>query len=472
MNVFSSIFLMPSIAHLVRLTVQAILALSVFSILSTLYPTPLFSVAALAVFGFYVVGLARYSPVAFILLLNYMFFRFTTLLSGVAIEFGSEMPELGLFGEATGSTVRLTMVYVFFIAVATIVIEVVKNATIKRFADFDRVNEIQTYSWIPFFFVALLFLTLCVVIIGSKVGFPVFTGMSRLEFREEVGSKLFLLYMSNRSIFAALLGLLIAVCTGFRRKVSIALFIMLITVSIMFGEKFTSLMTLSMLVIIPSIVLNKRISSLNLTRLAFPLVVISALTIPVILSVYGWADDPYLAMERLTSRFSGQGQLWFVADRDMSCFVCLDLEGLHHNLSSFVSFRPNEMADQYPYFGAKYFMFNYMEDGLLFLFLETQALTLTFGLEPYLLATNGWLLQLLPLTICAVVYGLNLSYLMYGFFRSDPITVFLALKLYIWITVGLQQGELWLVFGYKIILVVIVCYIYERFISGRRIQLN
>lgn len=472
MNILSSVLLLPGIAHVCRVAGFAIFGLTILNIMTLIYPAEIYSIASLGVFCFFAVALARHSPVSFILLLQYIFFRFTTLISGVAIEFGAEMPELGLIGEATGSTTRLVMVYVFFITVSATIIELIKKAIMERIGDFERRNNLQFHAWVPLFFFVLSVFTLIVLVIGSKAGFPLFTGMSRLEFREVVSSKVFLLYMTNRSIFVALLGLLIAGCTGLRKKISVILFLMLIGVSILFGEKFTSLVSMAMLVIIPSIILNRKVQSLNLTKLGTALAIITAFTVPIILSVYGWSDDPVLALEMLTSRFAGQGQLWFVADRDVNCLVCLDLEALQYNLISFISTNPSDLANQSPYFGAKYFMFNYMEVGLLFLFLETQALTLTFGLEGYLLATNGWLLQLLPLSICAATYAVALSYLMYSFYKYDPISIFFALKLLIWINVGLQQGELWLVFGYKIILFSLICLFYERFISGRRFQLS
>jgi hypothetical protein len=470
MNIFSSILLLPSIAHISRVAGYAIFGLTLLNIMTFIYPTALYSIIGLGIFCLFTVALARHAPVSFILLLKYIFFRFTTLISGIAIEFGAEMPELGLIGEASGSTVRLIMVYVFFITVSAVVIELIKKVIVERANDYKARINIQFHIWVPLFFLALTLVTVIVLIIGSKAGFPMFTGNSRLAFREEVGSKFFLLYMTNRSIFVALLGLLIAVCTGLRRKLSISLFLMLIGVSILFGEKFTSLVSMAMLVIIPSIILNGKIQSLNLAKLGAALTVITAFTVPIILSVYGWSEDPILALERLTGRFAGQGQLWFVADRDVSCLICLDLEALQHNLVSFLSTNASELSNHPPYFGAKYFMFNYMESGLLFLFLETKALTLTFALEAYLLSTNGWMLQLLPLTMCAVTYAMALSYLMYGFFKSDPISIFFALKLLIWINGALQQGELWFLFGYKIVIFTLICFFYERYISGRRFQ--
>jgi len=462
------ILIIENTANLLRLAWLTLLALMVLNIVNYFYHSAIYSIVAVAIFGVYVIKLSRYCPAAFVLLLVYLFFRFTTLISGVAIELGSEMQELDTWGKATGSTIRLCMVYIAFITAASAVIEAV-HIRIRK--NSNLISLVETSKWVPVFFILVSTLTLVMIMKGTEVGFPMFSGMSRLAFREEISSKLFLLYISNRPIFVALLGLVFATCTGFRRKASLALFMVTMLVSMLFGEKFTSLIILLVFMSTPSLLLSKQLHSLRLTRLAVPMLLATMLTIPFILLVYGWNDDPVAAVERLTSRFSGQGQLWFVADRDINSFFLFDQAALLHNLKSFVALDGGALSNQYPFFGARYFMYNYMNTDLLFLFLETKALTLTFGFEPYILVTNGWLGQLLPLVLCAAVYALNLAYLNFAIFNANPVSIFLSMKLFIWFNFALQQGELWFMFGLKSLILVSLCVIYERFISGRRLKL-
>lgn len=468
MRLVDSVLTSSNSASAIKLAFNTSFILMLLNLLSNFFPSELYSIFALIIFGIYLIGMSRYSRVAFILLLSYIFFRVTTLFSTIGIEFGAEMPELDMFGEATGATIRLAIVYVFFITVAAVVIErwyeVINNTVI-------RTSVISARVWVSALLFFVILLSFTVLYIGGEVGYPMLTGVSRLAFREDVDSKIFLLYISNRNIIVVLLGLVIATSSDMRRKISIGCFILILIVSLLFGEKFTSLISMLVFIMTPSLILNRQLQSFSLTRLIIILIFGAALTVPVILSVYGWSDDPAIAIERLVGRFAGQGQLWYVADRDTGSMFEFDLQAFQHNLKSFSSLNGSELSNVHPHFGAKYFMFKYMNDSLLFLFLETKALSLTFGFEPYMLVTNGWAGQLLPLTLCAIIYASNLSYLLFGLIKRDPVSVFLAMKIFIWVNIALQQGELWLIFGIKTLLVVVLCFVYERLLSGRRIYL-
>lgn len=462
MSVISSILQHNKIAKLIKHSVSSLILLCFFHLLSYFSASPLFSVIALLIFFYFTIGLAKYAPATFVLTLTFMFFRVTCLISGISIEYGAEMVELELMGYASGAMVRLVIVYIFFITVMAIVIEGFYSRFNKEINSSYYASTLQNKNWVPLLFIATILLTLVAFLIGAKTGFPMITGMSRLAFREEAGSKLFLLYISNRNIFILLLGLVFATCIGGKRKFSLVLYVMTIIVAILFGEKFTSLMSLSILMFTPTLLLSPRLNNLNLSKLALPIVLLSAFTIPIILQVYGWSDDPIAAVEKLTNRFAGQAQLWFVADAEMTHYFAFDIDSFMHNIRSFLSLNAAGLANTEPYFGARYFMYNFMSDDLLFLFLETKALTLTMAFEPYLLMTNGWLGQLVPLSICAIAYALNFVYLIYGVFRASPITLFIAMKLLIWSTMAVQQGELYFMFGIKFMIICFIAFIYEK----------
>lgn len=462
MKFWASVLQHTNLARLFKHAAINILILSLMQLICFLVPLPIFSVFALIVFLYFVVGLSKYAPASFILLLTFMFLRVTCLISGISIEYGAEMIELDLIGHATGSMLRLVMVYIFILTVAALIIEPFYNHFKENIEPPEFANQLQNQSWIIVLFAVTLLLTLVVLIIGAKTGFPMITGLSRLAFREEVNSKFFLLYISNRKIFILLLGVVYVTCLDYKRKFSLGLYFLTILVAILFGEKFTSIITLSVLMFIPSLLLSKRLNNLNLVKLAIPMILLTLFTLPIILHVYGWSDDPELAIAKLTYRFAGQAQLWFVADSEMKDFFAFDLASLLHNFKSFIQLNNFELVNTAPYFGARYFMYHFMSDDLLFLFLETKALTLTMAFEPYLLMTNGWVGQLLPLTICTVVYALNLSYLAYGIFKANPISLFFAVKLLIWSSLVVQQGELYFMFGIKFLLVSSLAMVYEK----------
>jgi hypothetical protein len=456
--------------NVIKLLKSAFFILFLLWVLNTLsyfYPSPFFAVISLIFFLTFIVFLSKFTPTTFILLLIFIFFRLTCLISGISIEYGAELVELQMMGYATGAMLRLAMVYIFFITISAIVIEWFYyryNAVLDwNFYSY----QLQDKKWVWLFFTVVFMATIVALVIGAKAGFPLITGMSRLAFREAVESKAFLLYISNRQIFILLLGVVYALCIGYKRKVSLALYLLTIFVAILFGEKFTSLISLSVLMFTPALLLSKRLYNLNLTKLVIPIIILSLFTVPIILYVYGWNEDPIMAVEKLTNRFAGQAQLWFIADSEMSSLFSFDLNSFIHNIHSFISLNGFELANDAPYFGARYFMYNYMGDDLLFLFLETDALTLTMAFEPYLLMTNGWVGQLLPLTICAIAYALNLAYLHFGIIKGNLISLFLSVKLLIWSSLAVQQGELYFMFGVKFIIVCIIALFYERFFENK-----
>jgi hypothetical protein len=452
----------PNIARLIKHSLLSLLLLWLFSGLSYFVPSPVFSVIALFIFAYFIVVLSKYAPATFVLLLTFIFLRITCLISGIAIEYGAEMIELELMGYATGAMLRLVMVYIFFITVLAIVLEIFYCRFTNEIDSTFYAAKLQNEKWVPILFMGTIFLTLITLFIAAKTGLPLLTGMSRLAFREEVDSKIFLLYASNRKIFILLLGLVFATCIGYKRRFSLALYIVTILVAILMGEKFTSLIGISILMFTPSLLLSRHLNSLNLVKLAVPLLALALFTLPVILNADGWSEDPVMAMEKLTSRFAGQAQVWFLADSEIQHYFAFDLDSLLHNVRSFLNLNGFELANISPYFGARYFMYNFMSEELLTLFLETKALTLTMAFEPYLLMTNGWLGQLLPLSICAVFYALILTYISYGIFKANPISLFIAVKLLVWSAVALQQGELYFMFGLKFLGVVFIAFLYEK----------
>jgi hypothetical protein len=455
------------IIKLLKSAIYILFSLWILNALSYFSPSPTFSIIAIFLFVFFIERLSKYAPTTFILLLSFVFFRLTCLISGISIEYGAELVELQMMGYATGAMLRLAMVYIFFITISAIVIEwfYYRYNAVLDWSFYS--SQLQNKKWVSLFFTVVFMATIVALLIGAKAGFPLITGMSRLAFREAVESKVFLLYISNRQIFILLLGVVYALCIGYKRKVSLVLYLLTIFVAILFGEKFTSLISLSVLMFTPVLLLSKRLYNLNLTKLVFPIIILSSFTVPIILYVYGWNEDPIMAVEKLTNRFAGQAQLWFIADSEMSSLFLFDLNSFIHNIDSFISLNGFELANSPPYFGARYFMYNYMSDDLLFLFLETDALTLTMAFEPYLLMTNGWVGQLLPLTICAIAYASNLAYLHFSIIKGGFISLFLSVKLLIWSSMAVQQGELYFMFGVKFITVCIIALCYEKFYGNK-----
>ena len=251
---------------------------------------------------------------------------------------------------------------------------------------------------------------------------------------------------------ALILGIIIYLCTGLRRNMALVLFILMIGISVLFGEKFTSLMLIAIYGLTPAYILSGHLRQNILKHLLPAIAAISVMTLPIILAVYGWGDRPQDAIEKMTTRMVGQGELWFAADQATDYAFRADSDVVNLNLASLITSDTEGVVLQSPYLGVNYFMYNYMDLESLSLFLARPSLTLTFGLEAYFLISFGWIGMLFPFALCAIFYVVPLLYLAWGIENARPTSIFLAGKLLIWMVVGLAQGFIYLIFGYKIII--------------------
>jgi len=437
-----------------------------FQILFLFFPLALWSGASFLVFGLFVSAMARFLPVPFLLLLPYIFFRATTLVSGIAIESGGYMKEIETLGEPTGAYIRLTSIYIIFISFSAIIIEWV-YARIK-FKD-EKLSHIrertQRHPWVWIFYGVFILFSMYVLSIGFSKGFPFLNNIDRFTFRDEIGGRGFLLYMGNRVLSAYLFGLIIFLCHGIRRYMAIILFLSMIVISVLFGEKFSSLMASFIYVLMPAYLISQTLQRRIFSQVIPAIASVAVLTIPIVLMVYGWAEKPQEAIEKLSTRMVGQGEVWFVADSNEKDAFNFEREHINHIVVSTVSSNANEMITQEPYIGAVYFMHEYLPPALLSLFLESPSLTLTYSFEAYLLVAFGWIGMFLPLLFYAGIHALTLLYLCWSIQNARPVSIFFAGKLLAWMIVGLSQGYLFMIFGFKIFVLVGLAIIYEIFSS-------
>lgn len=447
-----AVLLMASFLSLLGLT----------QILYLVFPSAIWSVISLLIFGGYVLAMASLTPISFLLLLPYIFFRATSLLSGIAIEYGGYMADFSLAGEPTGAYIRLTAVYIIFVSFASLVIEWLAGYIHQNDKIFNTVRDrTRRHPWVWIFYAIFVLFSLYVIGVGLKNGFPFFTGLDRLAFREELGGRAYIFYMSNRMLAAYLFGIVIFLCQGMRRYMGIFLFLSMIAISILFGEKFASLMLITIYGITPAYLISKELRGRILQHVLPAISVTALLTIPVIMAVYGWPSRTQEALDKISTRIVGQGEIWYVADKDTKDLVRINENDISYLLGATLNPNPEETFEERPYMGVWYFMHNYMDPVSLKLFLKRTSLTLTLGFEPYLLVAFGWLGMLLPLCFYAGIYALSLLYLAWGIQNARSISIFAAGKLIIWIVIGLSQGALFMIFGLKMLILVASIIVYE-----------
>lgn len=415
----------------------------------------LFSVIALGLFVVFVGFYARGYPYTTILFFPILFLWFTMYLSGILLDQHAYLPELGTVSDVTSSTVRLSFFYIIFMVVLAIVVE----PRVKKFNGAQS-HLITTYlnphtswwTWVVFGLLGGLILGL--ILLGLNNGFPLFTQTDRFNFRaEQAQGFIFNTYLRQRDFLALLLGCIFTHAVALRKNSAIVGIFALIGISVLFAEKFASLITMlsffSMPILIdkvrktPIIPWNKL---LKISLLAFGLL---CLTVPIVVYIYAGELGAELGWEKFVTRAASQAQLWYIVDSDVQDLFRFDYTPLREELR--VMFIPNEplrIRDvmQYPYGGMYHMMITYMPNSLLIDFAD-RGIALVMGMEAYLLKLFGWVGVWPVLAFVAAVYGGYLLYLGWSIVTIDPVRMFIAINLVGFATFAIRMGDMWMLFG-------------------------
>ncbi|MFL9828561.1 DUF6418 domain-containing protein [Rhodoplanes sp. SY1] len=385
---------------------------------------------------------------AFAILASYLFLRLTVLVSGVFIDNRSNFEEIGITSEPTGLFCLLAAYYVFFAWCAARIIESSWARPMVTMRPSPRALVLmRIWSLGLLLFCAALFIY--VLVRGYSTGYPLFTGQDRFAFRRMFDDdRLFKLFMGNRVLLSVYFGVLYANLNGRFRILALILSLGCFLISFLFGEKFTSIVYMIFTFLMPIWIREASVSGGKarpeiIIRLIKVALFISALTLPAILYQYGWSANSEAAVEKLKSRISGQGALWYVVSVKKEEWISIEQESAKKELSMLVWGNSNE-GQEYPYAGLYRLMWSYMKPSLVQPYLN-RGVTLTMGFEANLLQLFGWIGMLFPIALCAGITGLASVYVAYALTCVDPVRLLIAFKLFDWISFGIVQGYLWFV---------------------------
>ncbi len=422
--------------------------------------SPWLSVAALAYYAALSLFIIRVFPAAFILILWFIFIRFTMMISGIAIESGGYMPEILLQGEPTGAFARLSIIYTIGLLSLTLSL----HYGMKLFKPVNPLTLQQKGQegawWIRTILITIALIALAALTIGLKNGFPLLTGIDRMLYWNTLDNRFLFFFLGNRAIMALFLGLIYAITTG-KTKISAAfLGATLLFISFLFAEKFTSIAVMIFSFITPVFLLNPLYQRNLITKLVPLGFFLGLLTLPVVLTVYGVFEDKQAAIERFEERATSQAQLWFYADQTADEFFKLDTPRAIHNLKAITALNPEALSDTPPYHGAKDFMAQTM-DPERYAHYKERGVTLTMSMEAYLLKLFGWFGVIPAYIVLLAIHAAYLLYLYFGIITVNPLRLVLASKLLVWSNYGLNQGYIWSVFGLKSLVLIAFIIILE-----------
>ena len=452
--------------------IPCLMGLCAIGLFAALLPWSGWTILSTVAFLGYCAVLAQRAPFTLVLMLDFLFFRLTTLASGIGISMGSFMSEIGLTGQPSAAFTMLAVVYLLFtLAVALIIEKPVSNLVNKHLAGAPNLTK-AFWIW-P---VMSLILLLCAYIFvrGGIQGFPLFTGMDRFIWRGLFDSdRLFGVFFSNRALMGILLGLIWLRSESMVRKVALGTFGVMMFMSFLIGEKFTSIVLMLIGFMLPWLLQYATTNPWrHISRFIAPAALLGTLivvfTLPAILIAYGYLNNPDEAVDTLLGRMSGQAQLWEAVAQEDPPLLKYDSAVL--NLDKRLIFRPdNEVAQVPPFAGiynlmAAYMPFNAYNSYLI------KGISLTMGFEPYILKQYGWLGMFVPLFIAAAVYAFHLIYLGFALATGNVIRLILILKLMVWVMFGLQQGDFWFIISTRNMVLIFIIIAFEIFMNTRHRQ--
>ncbi len=426
----------------------ALIGIELFlSIFSMAMPSGIWAVFGFLGFCTFCILMSQYTPASFILFSPLLFLRVTELVSGIPLEYGSYIKEVAQFGSPTGGFARLAALYIFAFTSTSIITESAwarHRNLVPTFA--TKIDDYKVFFWS----VAAVVILSCIYLgfVGIQNGFPILQHVDRFRYQREIEDPIYLSIIGNRYIIAFLLGMFWS--SEKYRRTSSLLFVSMFSLSILFSEKFTSLSIMLILIAIPrgliAIARGKTISIRHI--ILYPLSIV-AVTLPIVLTVYGAFNNFDEAMDRFSSRFVSQGELWFVGDRDHLKLFAFDGEAIQSDVESWFDLARQNSTETGRKFGLYYAMDGYAPAEVLY-YSTLHGTGYVFSLFMYLLRATGVIGLVTIAYLTHLLYAFAISLLLRSFLSVKFAQVIIAMKLFIfYVSGGFTTGFLWYFFGAK-----------------------
>ena len=409
-------------------------------------PSPAWALAAFAIFAGFCLTLARRAPATFLLLAPLLVLRLTELGSGVAIESGAAMVETGTIGAPSGAFAHLCLLSLLVILAAAWPIERMWLATSERLSQ-ARLDWTDTAPALAIALAALLGLgSIILAFLAIRHGVPLIGHIDRFNYLGQLEGTPYRSIMMNRPVIAPLIGVVIA--TSRTRRAGLGLLGWLLLMSVLFGEKFTSLLLIIGGAAAPPLLVRlAQGGRLPRRPLLLAPAMFAIISLPAILLAYGAIDDSGAAWRRLGERAAVQGQLWYLADRAGPPRE-VDVPALRADLISW--FRPAEQHAERvgPRFGLYYVMARFTPTHRLKV-AERGGTGFVFALHPYLLLAGGVVGLLLGTLMIMLTQGWALALLVRSLVAGRWLAALAFGRVINSCYASMATGYLWNIFGVK-----------------------
>ena len=181
---------------------------------------------------------------------------------------------------------------------------------------------------------------------------------------------------------------------------------------------------------------------------------IAALTLPVILLVYGFGENPTLAVQKLANRMAAQGELWWVADSDHMELFRLEGDTIIADIKTWFNPAAQNPIEVGTRFGLYYAMQPYAPGEIAYA-AGHQGTGYVFSLFLYLMMTTGVLGTLLIGLAAHLLFAMAMSWMLRAIADADWLRLIVTMKLVnFYLSGGFIVGYLWFFFGIKSFIVI------------------
>ncbi len=394
--------------------------------LSAVWPGPATTVATTLLWLAAIARMFAAAPGTVVMMLPFIIPHFSVMTSLGAIEAGAYMKEMGSWGQASSAAASYSLYSLLFLLTCmTVARRRSRIAGNPPTAD-DSAFRPFAFRWgavaVTSFVVAYLLLA------GSRTGFPLLTGTDRFQYRSGSADVLTLNFLNLKFVLAAFLGSsAIFATTVWQRASHHAVFLGYVLTSFLFGDKFFIILVAGAFYAMPFMIHNpadvmRKVA--RVTPFALLIVICVLMVTTFIYSDYGNLSIDQTVL-KLGDRIAGQGQLWFLAVRDSSHLIGLDMEIVRGNFLSLFA-NPGAIYVFEHGLGPFYFVEKYAPFSLYMSFIHNGgSVTPTMVLEAYGLVAFGYLGLALVMITLGVAIGVFLRWLGRGMVSGNPFNALL-----------------------------------------------
>lgn len=425
--------------------------------LEFIFPDPLWAVASLGLFLWFVQGLFSKNPGAVGTMFSLYIQKFLILVSLVFIALGYRMPELGRTADGSVYSGYFCLLACAFMHLSVSTRQILAARFVGGRVKIAPKSHVNDY----YFIAALAAATVTIVyllLVGLGSGFALIVGADRFVYRAGQGW-LFNVIVTQKPLLTALMGFVrfrIPISRNKQRALDYALAGLSVTF-VLFGDKFLSLIVLISFYYLPWILESKTGIIKASAKLISGAIILGMLGLAITYFVYsknGALD--YAATSRLLfGRFTGQGQLWYVVMQERPAVFQFDSDQVSKVLRAVLS-READITAFNERTGVFYLISKFAPSKIWTSIITSQGyVQFTGALEPFSLLAVGHFGLIVMLAVCGLCAGVSSFYIqhaynegrLFGFLAG----IFILLKVY----VMLNQGAVWTVFGWWAVLYIL-----------------